>query len=406
MGELALNCHMISPFLIDDEVALKLLDEIDEVETHLGDIELSEGLLKRLVRGAQLMNELYTMDSTYIEFPEIKRSVTEFKGGYKLAIQRGARLNEVEVFNMFFRIKSNRINSVDDLPTAQMYTTREGQRIILLHPDSTSARIDEEKNVFLNKTLQLVQQGRVSQETLVELNDNLLLLNIHERCAQTLIHENGHILHWKKFDHLFKKYDIDNIYPENVYSSDMMNFVILHWFEKYNYIYNVAARIPDFKTYELKKKISYLKESFVEDYRVGLNMQSLNGKFILPNAYCVAGDLMEPELSKEGVRLVRMMMNESNNQDKTKYTTGEAEMGQEMELNRSSVSSFFLDKAIKSDWRPGKDSFKKEDFEDMISELFGGSVKKNYSPIFNEAAVSLVIQESDSTEEKLKRKFK
>lgn len=50
---------------------------------------------------------------------------------------------------------------------------------------------------------------------------------------------------------------------------------------------------------------SYLKESFVEDYRIGLNLACTQGIFELPNAYCFHGDFLEPELMDEGVNIVR-----------------------------------------------------------------------------------------------------
>ncbi|MEK4277666.1 hypothetical protein [Paenibacillus sp. FSL R7-0026] len=384
MGE-ALSCHLISPYVEGDDASLEFLDQEEDVLTHLGDAEINEGLMKRLLSGAELMTELYTPGTTTLHFSEHRRSVTEFKGGYKIAVQRGARLNEVKVFNLFFRIKSNRINSIDSTPVAQMYTARNGERLILLHPVDTIARIDYEKTFYLNSTLKLVNQGKVSDDAMQVMVSNLSGLNINERCAQTLMHEYGHILHWRAFDGLFSDLDMPNVYPEQISSSYAMNVAMLFWFQEQNYIYNVANRVPNFLTYNTQTRIHLLKESFVEDYRISLNMQSLNGKFILPNAVCVVGDLMTPELGVEGVRIVRNMLNDINNRTVNNNITGVDSFTQDMEHDRITISSVFFEAAFDSDWEPGKVTFTESDVNQMFEDLVIDNMRANADVIFGAA---------------------
>jgi hypothetical protein len=378
----------VKSVLFEEGSTIENLIDNEDLEIHLGDAELNQGMLTRLARAAQLMTELYTAENTSLDFPEHRRSITEFKGGYKIAIQRGAPINNFKVFNLFFRIKSNRINSIEGQPVAQMYTTKQGERLILLHPDNTAARIESEKTFYFNKTLQLVSKGRVEQTVLDELIQGMQLLNIHERCAQTLIHEYGHILHWRSFDHLFNEFNIPNTYPEHIISSPIMNFGILSWFEKHNYIYNVADRVPGFKMMNLQQKLLILKESFVEDYRNSLNIQSTSGKIILPNAYCVVGDLMKPELGREGMRIVNIMLDEAAQRKSTNSRTGPMALDQDMERNRVMVSSYFFDTAINSDWEPGKDSLSKSELEHMKTELIINSLRTHGEAILEVAAAA------------------
>jgi hypothetical protein len=124
--------------------------------------------------------------------------------------------------------------------------------------------------------------------------ENLNMLNIHERCAQSLMHEYGHVLHWREFDllgitayHLIEQYE---------------------WFLGFGYLHNVSARFPEFDKKSASDKIVLLKESLVEDYRISLNTAATRGKFILPNKVCFSGDFQNPELLEGGIEIMKRML--------------------------------------------------------------------------------------------------
>ncbi|CAM3207990.1 hypothetical protein HP548_02560 [Paenibacillus taichungensis] len=220
------------------------------------------------------------------------RTKYEMNGGIKIAIRRGARLQEVDVYNLYFRFRSH-------LPgdgLALMYKSpRTNKEIIILLPDRTEIRIEKERILYKEEARNLVFKGLMDPDTQSELLENLSLLNLHERCAQSLQHEYGHVLNVRAFEAL------------NISPGDEQN--IYKWFLESGYLHNVDKRYPDFGSLRALDKLHVLKESLVEDYRISLNINAERGKFILPNKYSFSGDFQKPLLLKEGVDLMKRMLN-------------------------------------------------------------------------------------------------
>lgn len=357
--------QMISKF--EDAVFIDNENIVDEIiqEFELGIDTYTDGSLsKKVLENAKILDRFIgDTRETEIFYQECSRSLTEFKGGYKIALQRGTKLNEVNVFNFPpLRLRNKMIDSITNNPLAQIYPYGE-ERWILLHPVDTEMMIDYETTSYMYTIKKYVNQGRISQGSYDELIENLQLININERCAQTLIHEYGHILHWKKFDLIFSDFKEKLGVSAKQYHI-ACNALILAWFEESNYLYNVSSRYPGFKNNKsIPEKVTILKESFVEDYRIGLNMKSINGKMILPNSQCVFGDLMEPELMIEGVAIVKKMINEIE----TQFSSYEMK-SHENEYDRIN-SLFELDDQIEStDWKPRADTLTRFEGKRLVDQ--------------------------------------
>lgn len=363
MEKRSLSCHMIDR-MHESSVHLLLNDESEIEEVDLGTVELSRGIIQSLTTTADLMSELY-MNGTNLEYPEITRSITEFKGGYKLALQRGVPLYNTRVFNLLFRLKNKKIDTISDLQLATMYTTARFDRWILLHPDDTAQRIEYEKDYYRRAAYEFVRRGKASEGELDKLHENLELLSIPERCAQTLMHEYGHILHWQAFHKLFEKYGLR---PNGELPNNLLLLPMLEWFERHSYLYNVSMRIQGFKKLPLKEKLHILRESFVEDYRIGLNMKSLDGKIVLPNQYCFVADLMNPQLLQEGVRIVNIMLDEERR--------NELVSSQDAERDRVKISQKYVDLALETDWSPGDDVLTSRDVRNLKNRLLADAIKR------------------------------
>ncbi|KWX80690.1 hypothetical protein AMQ84_02700 [Paenibacillus riograndensis] len=255
-------------------------------------LELDKSSFVNLRHKAALLANIIT-DFSQIEYPldRMKRHRHEINGGYKIAKRRGARLNEVEVYNLLFRFTDPKRRDA----IAIMYRTeRFGMEKILLLPDKTQARFKQECRSYLNEAAYLVLRQKMDPDDQSELIENLRCLNVHERCAQTLQHEFGHVLHWREWDAL----DIHN-------ERD-----ILTWFLEYGYYEIVDRRVPGFSEMNIFEKLLVLKESLVEDYRVSLNIKAERGKFILPNKFCFTGDFEKPNLMNEGVEIMKRMLDD------------------------------------------------------------------------------------------------
>lgn len=359
-----------------------LVDEIlKEYELGITDPYMDSSLSKRIIKNAEILG--YFIPNTYetkIEYQSVSRSLTEVKGGYKLALRRGAKLYNVTVFNFPpMRIRNSKIDSITGNPNAQIFPY-EKERWILLHPVDTASLISYEVAAYSGILEKYINAGRISTEVYNELKDNLELLNINERCAQTLMHEYGHILHWVEFDRIFTGFS-EALGVSATQYDHAYNALVLTWFESTGYLYNVAARYPNFKKLPTNKKVYILKESFVEDYRIGLNLSSTDGKIILPNTHCIMGDLMEPSLLREGVDIVRKMVTEIENNNTT-YN----HRANELETNRIDALLHLDDEIFNTDWKPNKGDFTPFEAEKLINEAF----EEIKTSTFKEVAASLV----------------
>lgn len=230
-----------------------------------------------------------------VEYPMngLRRQRHEVNGGYKIARRRGARLNEVGLYNLLFRFADPLRRNAIAIMTK---TEQPPKEKILLLPDDTLERCETESSSYLTAARRLVMQGKMDSDDQSNLIENLRFLNVHERCAQTLQHEFGHILHWRIWDEL----GVGNFKEQ------------LNWFVINDYYDLTCTRIPGFKDLHVLEKIHILKESLVEDYRISLNLQAENGKFILPNKYCYSGDFECPDLMYEGVETMKNMLDEQS----------------------------------------------------------------------------------------------
>ncbi|WP_150266154.1 hypothetical protein [Paenibacillus tepidiphilus] len=279
---------------LEDESDIKM----DEVEFEsLNDImwfERENRKFQNVIKAkAALVLELIQDSSQVLESKHPARTKHEVSGGVKKAIQRGARLNEVEVFNLYFRFITPLINA--DGPACMYRSLSSSKERILLLPDDTRVRIEKEVEHYKREALSLVFSGLMNPDEQSSLLDNLNMINVHERCAQSLQHEYGHVLNIREFDSLnYSPYMLEEIYL---------------WFLHYGYLHCVEKRYPYFVGLTAIEKIHILKESLVEDYRISLNMGYERGKFILPNVFCFSGDFQDPSLLSEGVDIMKRMLN-------------------------------------------------------------------------------------------------
>lgn len=280
----------------DKVVVLKEQEsEIDLVENgfikfeELNDLEFDRDTVRNIRVKAALILDLIKSSDQVIRTSDPPRTKHEINGAYKIATRRGTRLNEVELFNLYFKFRSHlRGDGI-----ALMYRTKDNKERIILLPDDTKRRIKIERRLFLDTARDLVFSGKMNPDAQSDLIENLKLLNIHERCAQTLQHEYGHILHWREFDSLGIHTDLE----------------VYDWFVDSGYLDIIDMRVPNFADKPVQEKILILKESLVEDYRISLNLSENNGMFILPNKFCHFGDFQIPDLLKEGVRVMKEMLN-------------------------------------------------------------------------------------------------
>jgi hypothetical protein len=266
---------------------------------------------------------------------------------YKIAINRGAGLQEVKVFNFFYRFKNRKLNAMST--AAMSRPPNRAEEWIILLPDNVEATIHMEKELFNNLSADYYLKERIHSEELNRIEENLELLNPAERCAQSLMHEYGHVLHWRMFDALGIHHESDHYL----------------WFLESGYADVVDRRIPNFFGSTLEEKMIFLKESLVEDYRIWLNISAENGMFILPNRFCYKTDLYDINFMKEGVDIMRKMLEPA--------TTGKAKLrkvGFEPEINTLDISNR-LDElhAANPDWVPGQRSMTRKDHEDVIKRL-------------------------------------
>ncbi|MDG5788987.1 hypothetical protein QA612_16135 [Evansella sp. AB-P1] len=268
------------------------MGEIDLTKISLDNFELEKKRVKNIREKTALLIELIDSE-TDIFYGFSPRPKFEVLGGHKIAFNKGANLNEVKVMNLYFRFRKA---NLDGTSSAIMYRDLDGNEIILLLPDDTKNRIELEYNKYVDYANKLV----FSSDPMMSMNpddqdhliENLRLLTIPERCAQSLMHEYGHVLHWRIFDQLDLKQRSQQY----------------QWFYQNGYIDNVVKRYPGFESLSANDRLYILKESFVEDYRIYLNFNAINDMFILPNVVSFVGDFLHPELIYEGVRIMAKMI--------------------------------------------------------------------------------------------------
>lgn len=142
------------------------------------------------------------------------------------------------------------------------------------------------------------------------------------------------------------------------------DYQVYYWFLINGYAENVDKRFSNFNTLSDKDKITVLKESLVEDYRIGLNQLYNNGMFILPNVISYYGDFHDPLLLKEGVSIVNKMLEQAIN--------GQAKLRQNgfsSEIDRIQMANIIHERAIQSNWTPGHPSMSKSDHEAVLMRL-------------------------------------
>jgi len=318
-------------------------ENIDLEEILLGVIELDKKIVVNIREKAAMLMEIIDHTSEiYYDHPP--RTRHEINGGYKLAKRKGARLEEVKVYNLYFRFKSRYNGTGLALMCRPEHVNEEW---IILLPDDTKKTIAAERKFYLDiaRSYTLIEQimNPNEQNRLIQ---NLDLLNIHERCAQTLLHEYGHVLHWRVFDdlHIHKASDIYT------------------WFYETGYLKNVIKRYPYLEKNEPLDQITLLKESLVEDYRISLNLESGNDIFILPNKVCFSGDFQIPELMLEGVEIMKQMIRRTESYSKRRNI-----------YNRE-MDSIYIGRQIEAirrhtKWIPGSTSITEKEILNNIKKL-------------------------------------
>jgi hypothetical protein len=264
--------------------------DIDLENIILGEIELEKKRVKNIREKTALLIELIDHHTeVYYGFPP--RPKFEVLGGYKIAEKRGAILNNIKVFNLYFRFKNQKL---DGTSTAMMYRDSSKNEFILLLPDDTEKTFISEKRFYLDYAKKLVFDSSMNPDYQSFLIENLNLLNRRERCAQSILHEYGHILHYRCFDLLKLKNPKDQ----------------LIWFKEWGYLDLLDLRYPGLGYLDPNTFFYHVKEAFVEDVRIGLNFNQKNDIFILPNAVTFVRDFQNYELLIEGVNIVKKMINQ------------------------------------------------------------------------------------------------
>lgn len=177
------------------ESEMTKMNEIDILleEIELGEIELERNRVRNIRESTAMLLELIDKD-TIVSYHHPFRTKHEVRGGYKIATGKKARLNETQVFNLFFRFRSRSLNGMASALMCR--PSKKNEEWILLLPDDTENRIKEETSVYIEKAnVYTVVKGIMNPDHHSFLIENLDRLNIHERCAQSLMHEFGHVLH-------------------------------------------------------------------------------------------------------------------------------------------------------------------------------------------------------------------
>lgn len=334
------------------KMEIEFLDEY-EVPSYkdLEQVEMDRRLVKKVRKGASLFTELFDPDTEYIYSYPFRRRV-EVEGGYKIARRRGARLDEVNVYNLVVRFKNSRFDNSEALAFTYR-PRRNNEEWIILLPDNTEDTIIEETHVFETSAQLFADTNKLSDHlTLEEIKANLKLLNLHERCAQTLMHEYGHILHWRIFDRLGTPFE---------------DYLAYNWFLENGYAQLIDGRVPIYCRLPDDKKLWLLKECLVEDYRISLNLNTENGMFILPGKYTYGADFREPSLLNEGVDIMRRMLKPAIENETMRRKTGS--VPSESEITNFALMHSILEASMDNDWTPGQQQMTIEDHHAVSERL-------------------------------------
>ncbi|MDC0764139.1 hypothetical protein POF51_25810 [Brevibacillus sp. AG] len=340
------------------ELQIEFFDEHDSPSFEdLQHIEMERKMVQKVRANASLFAELFDPDTEYIYGHPFRRRV-EVEGGYKIARSKGARLDEVNVFNLVVRFRNSRFDTSEAL--AFMYRPKKtNQEWIVLLPDDTAQTINLEIKRYQDITRLYRESGKItSDEDVSYIFENLRMLNLHERCAQTLIHEFGHILHWRIFDRFDPFYNEGEAY---------------HWFLHNGYAQSLEGRIPGFKdAFTDEQKLWLLKECLVEDYRISLNMASNDGMFILPGKYTYGADLRVPDLLSEGVEIMQRMLRPALEDENIKRKSGTYEG----EVTDFAVMQSILKASMDDNWTPGQRRMSIEDHIQVTARLYDKAHKR------------------------------
>jgi len=228
---------------------------------------------------------------------------------------------------------------------------------IILLPEDTYETIENEKDTFQKQFLKLLSKGLLDTDFHSIVVEGYRWLTVNERCAQTLMHEFGHILQWRMYDNLNIIADTGNQFIANQYI----------WFVESGYIFNVARRIPNFDALEVKDKVYFLKECLVEDYRIHLNIKYHNGKIILPNKYAYRGDFADSKMLKEGIVIMEQMLKPA-----IEGTVGKRQLkkvSSENELSLIEVTDMLDELESRATWVPGTSKLTDQHIFDDLKSL-------------------------------------
>jgi hypothetical protein len=329
----------LGPDYLETEIE-QAFQEIEVDQMQLLDIELERERFLNVREQTAMLLHIITPD-TDIWYPPITRTKFEVRNGIKIAVSRGANLYETEVFNLLFNFSGH----LKGDGIALMCHGPQGQEWIMLCPDDTMARIQMEKDRCLGFARILQTKGRISNDEENKLIENVGHLNLGSRCANSLMHEYGHVLQHR----IWAAKGIPPHDEEQLYQ----------WFHSIGYATLVSMRAPGF----LENPLYYLKESFVEDYRIGLNLLAEKGIFELPNAYCFRGDIAQPELMNEGVRIVKETISKHKGEPSV-FREGAAV---EREPDRIKLIDHFM--KIGMDFDPEKARLTPEDHQKILERL-------------------------------------
>jgi len=305
-----------------EEIVYEITDHgnVDLDKIDLGEVELEKKRVKNLREKMAITLKLIDED-TEVFYSFKPRPKYEVLGGFKIAKSRGAEIDRLKVYNLYFRFKSHRLNGTS---TAMMFREQPNKKeYILLLPDDTQQTYESERKFYINQANQLVFNMAMNSNEQSNLIENLNLLNRRERCAQSLQHEWGHILHYRCFDLL----------------SESTKSKQIQWFYDEGYISLLDERYPGLGYHDDANYFLYMvKEAFAEDIRINLNFASKHGMFILPNAITFLRDFQYPDLLLDGVNLVKnMITNQYQGQTKSASETTSGEINR-VSLGRNVVA--------------------------------------------------------------------
>ncbi|MGE7111987.1 hypothetical protein [Lysinibacillus sp. NPDC047702] len=326
--------------------------EINAILSGEVEIELEKKQIKNMNEKAALISEIITADTEVI-YSKYIRPKFEMYAGYKGAKgrQKNVEIEEknIRIYNLSFKFKNKQIDASE---ATAMMIRKNGEEVILLLPDNTEDRVAAEKQFYINYARDLIfsPKPKMDPDYHSVLLENLNQLNRLERCTQSLLHEYGHILHWRIFDS--EKLSL----PSEIYK----------FFLEQGYVDILVKRSPEFlHTQNPHEKVYLLKESLVEDYRIWLNMENKDDMFILPNVNTFLSDFCNPTLLMEGVYCMKKIFNPYIKQGKK--STGTTDMS--FEPNRVSRGKKIVELAESINWEPGIREMTEADHMEIIKQL-------------------------------------